>query len=66
MSLVRNKSGQEICFEIALAFMLDDLREQVETLHPKTKQLFISLYEMLHESELGEDWNLSLPEPLYR
>ena len=66
MSLCLNKAGQEICFEIALAFMLDDLREQIEALNPPTKQAFISIYETLHTASLDEDWNLSLPEPLYR
>ena len=65
MSLVRNKSGAEIAFEIALAFMFDDLRELVESMHPQTKQEFFSLYEIAHEDDLGEEWNLSLPQPLY-
>lgn len=65
MSLVYNKSGAEIAFEIALAFMFDDLRELVEAMKPQTKQEFFSLYERAHESDIGEVWNLSLPQPIY-
>lgn len=64
-TLVRNKSGEEIVFEIALAYMLDDLRELVESMKPQTKQEFFSLYELAYEDDLGELCPLSVPQPIY-
>ena len=65
MTLVHNKNGAEIAFEIAEAYMFDDLREQVEEMNPQTKQLFFSLYEILYEIQLGEVCPMSLASPLY-
>lgn len=61
MSIVINRAGAEICFEIALAKMSDDLREYLEGLHLPSKQAFFTMYERLHERETNSVWNLSRP-----
>lgn len=65
MSLVKNKSGTEICFEVAETHMFDDLREYLHRFGFQTKQAFFSAYETVYEKEFGEPWFLSLPNPIY-
>lgn len=64
MSLVRNKHGAEVCFEVALCYMNDDLRESLEEMG-LDKQTMFSMYEIAHEADVGEEWNCSKANPIY-
>ena len=61
MSIVINRAGEEICFEIALTEMNDDLREQLEAMRLPTKQAFFTAYEIAYEREMKSVWKLSKP-----
>jgi len=65
MSLVYNKSGAEIAFEIAEAYMQPGIRSQVERRNPQGKQAFFSLYELFYELTTLEVCPMSLPQPIY-
>ena len=61
MTLVTNRAGEKICFEIALAKMNDDIREYLETLRLPTKQAFFTAYELAYEREMKSVWEYSKP-----
>lgn len=65
MSIVKNKNGAELCFEIAEAYMLGDLWEYLKKFRFHTKQAFFSAYEVLYEKEFGEPCRMSESNPIY-
>lgn len=65
MSLVKNKNGAQVCFEIAEAYMRVDLWEHLKKFRFPTKQAFFSAYEVLYEKEFGEPCRMSECDPIY-
>ena len=62
---VTNEYGEEINYDVAVAFMDDDeLREQLHMeLAPCTEQEFFDAYAKAYEEKYGEEWFLSKPNP---
>ena len=65
-SIVINRAGTEIRYNVAVTFMDDDIREALhEQLSPCTDQEFFTAYEQAHEQKHGEPWFLSEEHPQY-
>lgn len=63
---VINLAGTEICYEAAVMYMDDDIREQLNfELAPCTEQEFFTAYEKAHEEKYGEEWWLSKANPVW-
>ena len=61
---VINMNGTEINFEVAAAFMDDEIRESIcGTVD--TEQEFFTAYEKAHAEKYGEEWELSKENPCY-
>ena len=58
---VKNKNGYELDFDVAVWYMVDEIREQVhaEIAPGCTEQEFLTAYEKAHEKATGEEWFLS-------
>lgn len=66
MDTVANQSGAQIDFNAAVAFMDEDIREEIASgLAPCTEQEFFTAYEAAHEEKYGEEWELSKANPIY-
>lgn len=64
--IVTNKEGTKICFDSAIGFMDDDIREELHSrLAPCTEQEFFTAYEIAHAQKYGEEWELSKANPTY-
>ena len=61
---VINMNCTEINFEVAAAFMDDEIRESIcGTVD--TEQEFFTAYEKEHAKKYGEEWELSKENPCY-
>lgn len=66
MAKVINKNGSELDFETAVEFMDDGIREALhQELAPCTDQEFLTAYEIEHEKQYGEEWELSDSNPVW-
>lgn len=66
MEVVKNEYGVVIDYDIAVAFMDDDLREQIHgELAPCTNQEFFDEYAKRHEENFLEIWELAKENPCY-
>lgn len=63
---VMNNYGTEIEWNVALALMVDDLREELSAdLAPCTEQEFFEAYAKAHETKFCEEWELAKENPCY-
>lgn len=63
---VVNKNGLELNYESTVQFMDSETREQLHSeLSPCTEQEFFAAYEIVHEEEFGEEWELSKGNPVW-
>ena len=66
MRKVKNEYGVIIDYDIAVAFMDGDLREQIHgELAPCTNQEFFDEYAKRHEEKFSEIWELAKENPCY-
>lgn len=67
MKMVINMNGTEINYDVAVAMMDDEIREELHReLAPCTDQEFFSAYEKAHADKYGEDdWELNKANPCY-
>lgn len=64
--IVKNNYGTEIEWNVALALMDDDLREELNAdLAPCTEQEFFEAYAKAHEAKFSEEWELAKENPCY-
>lgn len=57
--------GTEIYYDAAVLAMDDDIREALASEGFETEQEFFSAYEIAHEEQYGEEWELSKVSPQY-
>ena len=66
MTLVKNLNGENVCFETAVMYMDDEIREVLhQELAPCSEQEFFTAYEKEHLNKFGELWELSKDNPVY-
>ena len=67
MKMVINMNGTEIDYDVAVAMMDDEIREELhQEIAPCTDQEFFTAYEKAHSEKYGEDdWELSKANPCY-
>lgn len=65
MSKVKNLSNVSICFDVAVEYMDDEIRENVHSdIAPCSEQEFMTAYENKHIEKLGKYWFLSEEDAL--
>lgn len=63
---VFNEYEVEIYFDVAIAMMDDEIREDLHAeLAPCTDQEFFDAYAKAHAEKFGEEWELSKANPVY-
>jgi len=66
MKKVVNAYGEEICYNVAVELMDDEIREEIHAdLAPCTDQEFFDEYAKRHEEKFGEEWELAKENPCY-
>ncbi len=65
-NIVTNGYGVDIDFDVAVNFMDDEIREELnENLVPCTEQNFFDEYCKAHETKYDEEWELAKENPCY-
>ena len=64
--MVKNEYGVEIRYNVAVAMMDDEIREELHTkLAPCSDQEFFDAYAKAHEAKFCEEWELAKENPTY-
>ena len=64
--MVKNEYGVEIHYNVAVALMDDEIREELHSqLVPCSDQEFFDAYAKAHEKKFNEKWELTKENPTY-
>lgn len=64
--MVKNEYGVEIHYNIAVAMMDDEIREELHAkLAPCSDQEFFDAYAKAHEEKFCEEWEMAKENPTY-
>ena len=64
--VVINRNGTKINFDASIELMDDEIRENIAYDGTDyTNQAFFAAYEIAHEKEFGQEWEVSKINPVY-